>query len=166
MRIIPQQRLSAVSAADVAEVQLKMKSRLSPRTPPIIRRLSAPVAFALLLIALGAIPVWCQAGSGKPAKSKERVEAGKEKNKESEAEKALNAKYDAAVQDKNWPDAESTARQLIAQHPENWKYQKKLGDMQLNQGKYAKALTTYGKSLTPVQRGAAPYDDQSAPQSK
>ena len=93
-----------------------MKSRLSPRTPPIIRRTSAPVAFALLLIALGATPAWCQAGSGKPAKSKEQVEAGKEKNKESEAENALKAKYDAAVQEKNWPDAESTASQLIAQN--------------------------------------------------
>ncbi|PYX90196.1 MAG: hypothetical protein DMG67_13275 [Acidobacteria bacterium] len=141
---------------------MKMKSRLSPRTPPIIRRTSAPVAFALLLIALGATPAWCQAGSGKPAKSKEQVEADKEKNKESEAENALKAKYDAAVQEKNWPDAESTASQLIAQHPENWKYQKKLGDMQLNQGKYEKALATYEKTISAAQSEAAPNGDLAA----
>ena len=120
------------------------------------------MAIALLLIALGATPAWCQAGSGKPAKSKEQVEAGKEKNKESEAENALKAKYDAAVQEKNWPDAESTASQLIAQHPENWKYQKKLGDMQLNQGKYEKALATYEKTISAAQSEAAPNGDPAA----
>src|SRR5260370_1140726 len=88
---------------------------------------------------------------GKPAISKGQAEASKEKNKQLLAENALITKYETARQDKNWQEAENILGQLIALNPDRWEYQKSLGDVQFNQGKYDEALATYEKTIPAAQ---------------
>jgi tetratricopeptide (TPR) repeat protein len=103
-----------------------------------------------------------QASSGKPAISKEQAEAIKEKNAQLLAENALITRYETARQDKNWQDAENILSQLIALNPDRWQYQKSLGDVQFNQGKYDEALATYEKTIPAAQSEDASKGDPAA----
>jgi tetratricopeptide (TPR) repeat protein len=87
--------------------------------------------------------------------SAEQIEA----LKQLEAENALITKYETAQHDKNWQDAESILGQLIGLEPNRWEYQKSLGDVQFNQGKYDEALATYEKAITAAQNVATPAAD-------
>jgi tetratricopeptide (TPR) repeat protein len=98
-------------------------------------------------------------GSHAPTLSSEQIEAIKQKNRQLQTENALIAKYETAAHDKNWQDAESIAGQLVAIDPKRWEYQKSLGDVQFNQGKYDEALATYEKAITAAQNVVTPDAD-------
>ena len=95
-----------------------------------------------------------ETSSGEPALSKEQIEAMKEQNERLAAENALITKYQTAVHDKNWLDAESIAGQLVAIDPKRWEYQKSLGDAQTNLGKFDDAVATYEKGILLAQNDA------------
>lgn len=97
-----------------------------------------------------------QPDASKPALTPEQIEALKQKNSQAKAENDQIIKYQAAVQDKKWQDAESIAGQLIALDPNRWEYQKSLADAQFNLGKYEDALATYKKAIAMTQNAGDP----------
>jgi tetratricopeptide (TPR) repeat protein len=102
------------------------------------RRLSA---FALLVsLALAATTQIC-VGAPLPAA-------------QSENQNALVAKAQAALDAKQWPDAEAALKQLSSSEP-RWEYAEALGTAQMNQGHYADSLDSYQRALDLAQKDLA-----------
>jgi len=102
------------------------------------RRLSA---FALLVsLALAATTQIC-AGAPLPAAK-------------SENQNALVAKAQAALDAKQWPDAEAALKQLSSSEP-RWEYAQALGTAQMNQGHYADSLDSYQRAIDLAQKDLA-----------
>jgi tetratricopeptide (TPR) repeat protein len=72
-----------------------------------------------------------------------------------ENQSALVAKAQAALDAKQWPDAEAALKQLLASEP-RWEYSQALGTAQLNQGRYADALESYQRAIELAGKNAAP----------
>jgi len=75
---------------------------------------------------------------------------------QSESQNALVAKAQAALDAKQWPDAEAALKQLSASEP-RWEYAEALGTAQMNQGHYADSLESINarstwRRKTPVRR--------------
>jgi tetratricopeptide (TPR) repeat protein len=103
------------------------------------RRLSA-VAL-LVSLALAATAQIC-AGAPLPAAQNEN-------------QNALIAKAQAAIDAKQWPDAEAALKQLSASEP-RWEYSEALGVAQFNQGHYADSIETYQRAIELAGKNASP----------
>ena len=105
------------------------------------RRLSAVVLLAAL--ALAATAQIC-AGAPLPAA-------------QSADQSALVAKAQAALDAKQWPDAEAALKQLSSSEP-RWEYFEALGAAQFNQGHYADSLDSYQRAIDLAQKDLAQKD--------
>jgi tetratricopeptide (TPR) repeat protein len=68
---------------------------------------------------------------------------------------ALVAKAQAALDAKQWPDAEAALKQLSASEP-RWEYSEALGTAQMNQGHYADSLESYQRAINLAGKNADP----------
>ena len=68
---------------------------------------------------------------------------------------ALVAKAQAALDAKQWPDAEAALKQLSASEP-RWEYSEALGAAQMNQGHYADSLESYQRAIDLAGKDASP----------
>ncbi len=68
---------------------------------------------------------------------------------------ALVAKAQAALDAKQWPDAEAALKQLSASEP-RWEYFDALGVAQFNQGHYADSIESYQRAIELAGRNASP----------
>jgi tetratricopeptide (TPR) repeat protein len=73
---------------------------------------------------------------------------------QSENQNALVAKAQAALDAKQWPDAEAALKQLLSSEP-RWEYSEALGTAQLNQGHYADSLDSYQRAIDLAQKDLA-----------
>jgi tetratricopeptide (TPR) repeat protein len=105
------------------------------------RRLSVVALLASLAFAATALPRIC-AGAPLPAA-------------QSESQNALVAKAQAALDAKQWPDAEAALKQLSASEP-RWEYLEALGAAQFNQGHYADSIESYQRSIELAGKNASP----------
>ena len=74
---------------------------------------------------------------------------------QSENQNALVAKAQAALDAKQWPDAEATLKQLLSIEP-RWEYSEALGTAQMNQGHYADSLESYQRAIDLAGKNATP----------
>jgi len=74
---------------------------------------------------------------------------------QSESQNSLVAKAQAALDAKQWPDAEAALKQLSASEP-RWEYFEALGAAQMNQGHYADALASYQHAIDLAGKNASP----------
>jgi tetratricopeptide (TPR) repeat protein len=72
-----------------------------------------------------------------------------------ENQSALVAKAQAALDAKQWPDAEAALKQLLASEP-RWEYSQALGVAQSNQGRYADSLDSYQRAIELAGNNASP----------
>jgi len=75
---------------------------------------------------------------------------------QSESQNALVAKAQAALDAKQWPDAEAALKQLLSSEP-RWEYSEALGTAQMNQGHYADSLDSYQRAID-LGKNASPAD--------
>jgi len=107
------------------------------------RRLSAVALLASLALAATALP---RIGAGAPLPAAP-----------SENQNALIAKAQAALDAKQWPEAEAALKQLLASEP-RWEYLQGLGVAQFNQGRYADALDSLQRAIDLAQKDLAQKD--------
>jgi tetratricopeptide (TPR) repeat protein len=105
------------------------------------RRLSVVALLASLAFAVTALP---RIGAGAPLPAAQ-----------SENQSSLVAKAQAALDAKQWPDAEAALKQLSASEP-RWEYFEALGVAQFNQGHYADSLDTYQRAIDLAGKNASP----------
>jgi tetratricopeptide (TPR) repeat protein len=72
-----------------------------------------------------------------------------------ENQNVLIAKAQAAINAKQWPEAEAALKQLSASEP-RWEYSDALGVAQFNQGHYADAIETYQRAIELAGKNASP----------
>ena len=68
---------------------------------------------------------------------------------------ALVAKAQAALDAKQWPDAEAALKQLSSSEP-RWEYSQALGAAQFNQGHYADSIETFQRTIELAGKNASP----------
>ena len=73
----------------------------------------------------------------------------------SENQSALVAKAQAALDAKQWPEAEAALKQLASSEP-RWEYLEALGVAQFNQGHYADAIESYQRAIELAGKNAGP----------
>ena len=105
------------------------------------RRLRAVVLLVSLALAAAALPRIC-VGAPLPAA-------------QGENQSALVAKAQAALDAKQWPDAEAALKQLSSSEP-RWEYFEALGVAQFNQGHYADSLESYQRAIELAGKNASP----------
>jgi len=76
---------------------------------------------------------------------------------QSENQNALVAKAQAALDAKQWPDAEAALKQLLSSEP-RWEYSEALGAAQMSQGHYADSLDSYQRAIDLAQKDLAQKD--------
>lgn len=76
---------------------------------------------------------------------------------QSENQSSLVAKAQAALDAKQWPDAEAALKQLLSSEP-RWEYSEALGAAQMNQGHYADSLDSYQRAIDLAQKDLAQKD--------
>jgi tetratricopeptide (TPR) repeat protein len=76
---------------------------------------------------------------------------------QSENQNSLVAKAQAALDAKQWPDAEAALKQLLSSEP-RWEYSEALGAAQMNQGHYADSLDSYQRAIDLAQKDLAQKD--------
>ncbi len=74
-----------------------------------------------------------------------------------ENQSAVVAKAQAALDAKQWPDAEAALKQLLSAEP-RWEYSQALGAAQFNQGHYADSLDSYQRAIDLAQKDLAQKD--------
>ena len=72
-----------------------------------------------------------------------------------ENQNALLAKAQAALDAKQWPDAEAALKQLTSSEP-RWEYSDALGVAQFNQGHYADSIESYQRAIDLAGKNASP----------
>jgi tetratricopeptide (TPR) repeat protein len=72
-----------------------------------------------------------------------------------ESQSAVVAKAQAALDAKQWPEAEAALKQLLASEP-RWEYSQALGVAQSNQGHYADSLDSYQRAIELAGKNASP----------
>ncbi len=105
------------------------------------RSLSAVALLISLALAASALP---QIGVGAPLPAAQ-----------SENQSALVAKAQAALDAKQWPDAEAALKQLLSSEPRS-EYAEALGAAQMNQGHYAESLESYQRAIELAGKNASP----------
>jgi tetratricopeptide (TPR) repeat protein len=76
---------------------------------------------------------------------------------QSENQNALVAKAQAALDAKQWPDAEAALKQLLSSEP-RWEYSEALGAAQMSQGHCADSLDSYQRAIDLAQKDLAQKD--------
>jgi tetratricopeptide (TPR) repeat protein len=76
---------------------------------------------------------------------------------QSASQSQLVAKAQAALDAKQWPDAEAALKQLSSSEP-RWEYFEALGAAQFNQGHYADSLDSYQRAIDLAQKNLAQKD--------
>jgi tetratricopeptide (TPR) repeat protein len=76
---------------------------------------------------------------------------------QSASQSPLVAKAQAALDAKQWPDAEAALKQLSSSEP-RWEYFEALGAAQFNQGHYADSLGSYQRAIDLAQKDLAQKD--------
>jgi tetratricopeptide (TPR) repeat protein len=76
---------------------------------------------------------------------------------QSASQSPLVAKAQAALDAKQWPDAEAALKQLLSAEP-RWEYSQALGAAQFNQGHYADSLDSYQRAIDLAQKDLAQKD--------
>jgi len=71
------------------------------------------------------------------------------------SEKPLVAKAQAALDARQWPDAEAALKQVVTTEP-RWEYFEALGNAQIGQGRSAVSIASYQRALDLAQNKAAP----------
>ncbi len=84
-----------------------------------------------------------QSGQGSQPGKDSDLPTVQEKNAAATAANALIVQINAAVNNKQWQQAEDLLKQLIAACPSVWRYQQALGSAQLNLRQYDAAIQTY-----------------------
>jgi tetratricopeptide (TPR) repeat protein len=74
---------------------------------------------------------------------------------QSQNQDSLAAKAQAALDAKQWPEAEAALKQLLSSEP-RWDYLQALGIAQFNQGHYADALDSYQRAIDLAGKNASP----------
>ena len=105
------------------------------------RRLNAVALLVSLALAAAALP---RIGVGAPLPPAQ-----------SASQSALVAKAQAALDAKQWPDAEAALKQLSSSEP-RWEYSQALGAAQINQAHYADALDSYQRAIELAGKNASP----------
>jgi tetratricopeptide (TPR) repeat protein len=105
------------------------------------RRLSAVALLVSLALAATAAP---RMGVGAPLPAAQ-----------GESQSAVVAKAQAALDAKQWPEAEAALKQLLASEP-RWEYSQALGVAQSNQGHYADSLDSYQRAIELAGKNASP----------
>jgi tetratricopeptide (TPR) repeat protein len=105
------------------------------------RRLSAVALLVSLALAATAAP---RTGVGAPLPAAQ-----------GESQSAVVAKAQAALDAKQWPEAEAALKQLLASEP-RWEYSQALGVAQSNQGRYADSLDSYQRAIELAGKNASP----------
>jgi tetratricopeptide (TPR) repeat protein len=105
------------------------------------RRLSAVALLVSLGLAATAAP---RMGVGAPLPAAQ-----------GESQSAVVAKAQAALDAKQWPEAEAALKQLLASEP-RWEYSQALGVAQSNQGRYADSLDSYQRAIELAGKNASP----------
>jgi tetratricopeptide (TPR) repeat protein len=105
------------------------------------RRLSAVALLVSLALAATAAP---RMGVGAPLPAAQ-----------GESQSAVVAKAQAALDAKQWPEAEAALKQLLASEP-RWEYSQALGVAQSNQGRYADSLDSYQRAIELAGKNASP----------
>jgi tetratricopeptide (TPR) repeat protein len=105
------------------------------------RMLSAVALLTGLALAATALP---QIGVGAPLPAAQ-----------SENQSALVAKAQAALDAKQWPEAEAALKQLLSSEP-RWEYSQALGAAQFNQAHYADSLDSYQRAIELAGKNASP----------
>jgi tetratricopeptide (TPR) repeat protein len=105
------------------------------------RRLSAVALVVSLALAATAAP---RMGVGAPLPAAQ-----------GESQSAVVAKAQAALDAKQWPEAEAALKQLLASEP-RWEYSQALGVAQSNQGRYADSLDSYQRAIELAGKNASP----------
>jgi len=62
-------------------------------------------------------------------------------------EAALSSELESARHSGHWADAGALARQLLAEHPQNWEYLRGLAESQFHAGQFADAQGNYAKAI-------------------
>jgi tetratricopeptide (TPR) repeat protein len=70
-------------------------------------------------------------------------------------EKSLVNKAQAALDAKQWPDAEAALKQLVTSEP-RWEYLEALGSAQGNQGHSEDSIASYQRAIDLAQKNAVP----------
>lgn len=103
--------------------------------------------------------------TAKMTKEQQKADAAKVKadNEKIASMNEFIAKYQAAVQAQNWPDAAKALKQLLAIIPDTtrWEFYKALGDAQGHNNELKEAIQTYDKGIQIAQEivsGTAPKD--------
>src|SRR5580704_12168096 len=65
---------------------------------------------------------------------------------QNESQSALVAKAQAALDARQWPDAEAALKQLSSSEP-RWEYSQALGAAQMNQAHYADSIESYQRAI-------------------
>ena len=92
-----------------------------------------------------------QSGQGsRPGKDSD-LPTVQEENAAATAANALIVQINAAMNNKQWQQAEDLLKQLIAAYPSVWRYQQTLGNAQLNLGQYDAAIGTYTGAINLAQ---------------
>ncbi|HWS06962.1 MAG TPA: tetratricopeptide repeat protein [Xanthobacteraceae bacterium] len=76
---------------------------------------------------------------------------------QSATQSSLVAKAQAALDAKQWPDAETALKQLLSSEP-RWEYSEALGAAQMSQGHYADSLDSYQRAIDLAQKDLAQKD--------
>ncbi len=109
------------------------------------RRLALYLALAAVFAAAG----WArpQSGQGSQPGKDSDLPTVQEGNAAATAANALIVQINAAMNNKQWQQAEDLLKQLIAGFPSVWRYQQALGNAQLNLGQYDDAVQTYANAI-------------------
>jgi tetratricopeptide (TPR) repeat protein len=105
------------------------------------RELRTVALLVSLALAAAALPQFCVAAPLPTAQG--------------ESQNALIAKAQAAIDAKQWPDAEAALKQLSASEP-RWEYLDALGVAQFNQGHYADSIESYQRAIEFAGKNASP----------
>ena len=76
-----------------------------------------------------------------------------------DVQNALIVKANAALAARNWQEAEGLLKQLAALAPDQWDYQKGLGDAQGNLGRYREAVASYDKAIALAEKHQGAAED-------
>jgi tetratricopeptide (TPR) repeat protein len=105
------------------------------------RQLRTVALLVSLALAAAALPQFCVAAPLPAAQG--------------ESQNALIAKAQAAIDAKQWPDAEAALKQLFSSEP-RWEYSQALGVAQFNQSHYADSIETFQRTIELAGKTASP----------
>jgi tetratricopeptide (TPR) repeat protein len=105
------------------------------------RELRTVALLVSLALAAAALPQFCVAAPLPAAQG--------------ESQNALIAKAQAAIDAKQWPDAEAALKQLFSSEP-RWEYSQALGVAQFNRSHYADSIETFQRTIELAGKTASP----------